>query len=81
MITEQPLLELLSAQMGCEYLSDLLFLSPVQRLYLADRVSRLIPREKELREWNDALMYLTGAPPERTAWAAKRRLEAMLRGG
>ena len=55
MMVEQSLLDLLSIQMKCEYLSDLRFLSLEQRRYLA-------------------LNYLTGAPPEDTAQAAKARL-------
>ena len=35
MTVDQSLLDLLSIQMGCMYLSDLRFLSPEQRRYLA----------------------------------------------
>ena len=38
MTAEQSLLDLLSIQMGCMYLSDLRFLSPEQRRYLAQRL-------------------------------------------
>ena len=69
MMVEQSLLDLLSIQMKCEYLSD---------LYLAQRLNRLTPREEDAREWNDALGYLTGAPPEDTAQAAKERLVSLL---
>ena len=78
MMVEQSLLDLLSIQMKCEYLSDLRFLSPEQRQYLAQRLNRLTPREEDAREWNDALGYLTGAPPEDTALAAKERLVQLL---
>lgn len=78
MVTEQHLLDLLSIQMGCMYLSDLRFLSPEQRRYLAQRLERLTPREEDVWEWNDALAYLTGAPPEHTAQAAKERLVSLL---
>ena len=74
MMVEQSLLDLLSIQMKCEYLSDLRFLSVEQRRYLAQRLDRLTPREEDVWEWNDALNYLTGAPPEDTAQAAKARL-------
>lgn len=67
MTVDQSLLDLLSIQMGCMYLSDLRFLSPEQRRYLARRLELLIPRQEDIREWNDALDYLTGAPPEHTA--------------
>ena len=78
MTVDQSLLDLLSIQMGCMYLSDLRFLSPEQRRYLARRLELLIPRQEDIREWNDALDYLTGAPPEHTARAAKDRLVHLL---
>ena len=78
MTAEQSLLDLLSIQMGCMYLSDLRFLSPEQRRYLARRLELLTPREEDVREWNDALDYLAEAPPEDTAQAAKERLVHLL---
>ena len=78
MTAEQSLLDLLSIQMGCMYLSDLRFLSPEQRRYLVQKLDRLTPRQEDIREWNDALDYLTGAPPEHTARAAKDRLVHLL---
>ena len=75
---DQSLLDFLSIQMGCMYLSDLRFLSPEQRRHLAQRLKRLTPMEKNIREWNDALDYLTGAPPENTAQSAKERLIHLL---
>lgn len=79
MTVEQSLLDLLSIQMGCMYLSDLRFLLPEQRRYLAQKLDRLTPREEDVREWNDALGYLTGASPEETAQAAKEQLVKLLR--
>ena len=35
-------------------------------------------REEDVREWNDALSYLTNAPPETTAQATKERLIHLL---
>lgn len=78
MMVEQSLLDLLSIQMGCMYLSDLRFLSQEQRRYLAQRLERLTPLEQDIREWNDALDYLTDALPEDTAQAAKERLVSLL---
>ena len=74
MVTEQHLLDLLCMKMGCIYLSDLCFLSEEQRRNLAVNVKTLAPDEGDIREWNDALEYLTGAPPENSARAAKERL-------
>lgn len=79
MMVEQSLLDLLSIQMKCEYLSDLRFLSQEQRQYLAHKLDRLTPRNEDVRDWNDALNYLTGAPPMDTAQAAKEQLVQLLR--
>lgn len=79
MAVRQSLLDLMAIQMGCAYLSDLRFLDIGQRQYLAGKLERLTPREADLREWNDALDYLTGAPPEKTAQAARERLVQLLR--
>ena len=74
----QSLLELLSIQMGCSRLTDLKCLTGEQRCYLAQKLNQLTPREKDIRDWNDALTYLTGAPPEETARQAKARLVELL---
>ena len=74
MMVEQSLLDLLAIQMKCEYLSDLRFLTQGQRQYLAHKLECLTPREEDVWEWNDALNYLTGAPPEDTAQNAKESL-------
>lgn len=42
------------------------------------KLEYLTPREEDIREWNDTLTYLTDAPPEDTAQAAKERLVALL---
>lgn len=73
------LLEFLAYKAGCPYLSDLRFLSPEQRRYLAQRLERLTPREEDLRDWNDALVYLIDTEPEETAAAAKEKLVDSLR--
>lgn len=78
MMVRQSLLDLMSIQMGCTYLSDLRFLSQEQRRYLAQKLERLTPREEDIRDWNDALGYLTHAPPEDTARSAKERLVQLL---
>lgn len=78
MMARQSLLDLMSIQIGCMYLSDLRFLSPEQRRYLARKLERLTPREEDTRDWNDALEYLTGARPEQTARAAQQRLITLL---
>ena len=74
----QSLLDLLSIQMKCEYLSDLRSLSPEQYRYLAHKLSQMVPHEEDIRDWNDALDYLTGKPPEKTAEAARDKLVSLL---
>lgn len=78
MMVEQSLLDLLAIQMKCDYLSDLRFLTQGQRQYLAQKLDRLTPREEDIRDWNDALVYLTNAAPEQSARGAKERLVKLL---
>lgn len=80
MMVRQSLLDLMSIQMGCMYLSDLRFLSPEQRRYLARELERLTPREEDIKDWNDALTYLTDSPPAATAIAAREQLIKTLSG-
>lgn len=74
MIAEQSLLNLISIQMGCTYLSDLKLLTDTQRALLAHKLEPLTPREEDLGQWNDALVYLANVPPEASAHGAKTRL-------
>ncbi len=53
------LLDTMSIQMGCTYLSDLCFLSGFQYRKLAEILNSLPAEAFDLREWNDALHYLT----------------------
>lgn len=78
MIAEQSLLDLIAIQMGCDDLSDLKFLTDAQRAALAHKLEFLTPREEDLNQWNDALVYLTSAPPEASAGMAKKRLTQCL---
>ena len=78
MTAGQSLLDLLSIQMGCMYLSDLRFLSLEQRRYLVQKLERMNPREEDVWERNDALDYLTEAPPDDTSQATKVRLIYLL---
>ena len=75
---QEPLLEWISARAGCSYLSDLRFLSEEQRGRLARELEELPLSAYPLRSWNDALVYITDAPPERTAQAAKEQLVLLL---
>ncbi len=79
MAIELPLLETLSNRMNCEYLSDLRFLSGWQRLRLAREIEKIPCGAATLREWNDALEYLTGSASEQTAEAARQQLQVLIR--
>lgn len=79
MAVQQSLLDLLVIQMKCEYLSDLRFLTQEQHLYLAQKLEQLTPREEDIWDWNDALVYLTRSPPAATALEAQRTLINALR--
>ena len=68
------LLEFLSIQTRCLYLSDLRSLSPSQRKGLLLKIESIEPKDEDIREWNEALEYLAGAPPENTAELARKRL-------
>lgn len=68
------LLEIMQARMNCEYLSDLHQLSDVDRKRLSREWEKIRPEDASLREWNDALAYLSNNPPEQSAEAARERL-------
>jgi len=71
---EVSLLEVMQARMNCEYLSDLHQLSAVDRKRLSREWEKIRPEDATLREWNDALVYLSNNQPEQTAEAARERL-------
>lgn len=68
------LLEYLAQKAGCGYLSDLLYLSPWEQFHLSREILRISPEAFPLNTWNDALVYLTGLPPEAGASAAQEAL-------
>lgn len=73
------LLDLIAAQMGCDFLSDLRFLDSTQRAALAEKLKQLPARASNLHDWNDALQYLTGdSAPRATADEARAALIAGL---
>ena len=73
-----PLLEYLAGRCHCAYLSDLRFLNEAQRRRLACEIEAVSADAVSLREWSDALEYLTGRPPEQTAEEARARLSGCL---
>lgn len=68
------LLELMASRSGCTYLSDLRYLDELQRGQLFRLLEKYPADTADLREWNDALDYLTGQTPEATAEAARTSL-------
>ena len=70
--TALSLLDELAQRIGCTYLSDLRFLDAPGRQ--ARTLADIPAGAAGLREWNDALAYLSGEPPEPTAADARARL-------
>lgn len=78
MKTELSLLDLLTLQMNCTYLSDLRSLDGCQRAIIAHRLERLPARAEDLRDWNDALEYLTGGAPRGDGSGSKRAADCII---
>jgi hypothetical protein len=55
-------------------LSDLHHMTRLERSRLVHALEQMAPEDASLKDWNDALDYLTGAPAEPTAAAARIRL-------
>lgn len=75
--TQTSLLEYLAEQENCVYMSDLRFLRGLDRAHLLHEIRRLPEDRFPVEEWNEALAYLFGQPPEQTCQAAR---EALLSG-
>lgn len=73
------LLDAAADSMGCHYLSDLRYLSPYQRCILAAYIETHDMERYALFEWNDALEYLCGEPPQASIIAARDALLKALR--
>lgn len=78
MNTQFSLLDYLAQRVGCPFLSDLRYLDRQRRVRLLQALRSVSPEDAPLEEWNDALTYLTGAPPEGTVQAARTQLLALL---
>ena len=74
MTFQADLLDALFIQASCIYLSDLKYLNGWQRVRLARTLEQVPPDAAGLKEWNDALRYLSDGPPQTTAEAARERL-------
>ena len=78
MIFKIDLLDELSIQADCKYLSDLHHLKDWQRTRLVRALEQTPSDAAELQEWNDALEYFTGARPRASAEEARSALIAGL---
>lgn len=78
MQVQMSLVDYLSYRMGCTFLSDLHSLDDGERIYICGVLREISPTDVSLREWNDALTYLTNASPEKTQQAARERLLELL---
>jgi len=76
---KKGLLDDASDYMGCQYLSDLRYLTPYQRCILAAHIETHDVKQYSLFEWNDALEYLCRRSPKTTVIAAKEALLRSLR--
>ena len=75
---QMPLLDYLAQRTGCVYLSDLRQLDQRRQFLLVHTLENLAPEDASLKEWNDALIYLTGASPAETAQEARAQLLILL---
>lgn len=79
MTVEQSLLNILRIQIICEYLSNLGRFMRGKHQYMEQKLEQLILREKDIGDWNGALVYLTRSPPVSTALEAQCTLVNSLR--
>lgn len=71
---QMSLLEFLSyCSKSCK-LSDLHTLDSHEKSRILRALQKISPEDATLKEWNDALDYITGQPPQPTARTARERL-------
>ncbi len=68
------LLDRLANWLGCGYLSDLKYLDEGKRAELAHLLYAMSSDAASLRQWNDALTYLTSQPGAKSRADARERL-------
>ena len=73
-VFQMDLLDALSMRADCLYLSDLKYLNEWQWARLARTLEEIPADAAGVREWNDALTYLSRYPPQETAEAVRERL-------
>lgn len=77
-ILDFSLLDAMAIQTRREYLSDLKYLQDWELISLGRALEQVPANAATLSEWNDALTYLAGVPPEQTQAAARERLITFL---
>lgn len=70
----QSLVDYLATQLGCEFISDLRFLTSLERLTLARVIKKLQPADFPLHEWNDAIQYIVNKRVVNSSESAYRTL-------
>ena len=73
------LLDYLADGSGSQYLSDLHFIEGFKKVRLIQKIEQISSRESSLKEWNDALNYLTGLPGETSSEKARMKLLSCLK--
>jgi recombinational DNA repair ATPase RecF len=73
------LLDALAGCVQCAYLSDLRHMDHLQRQRVVRELESIRSDTASLREWNDALQYLTSSQPMETREEARSRLLSELR--
>lgn len=72
-----PLLEYLASATGCNYISDLLRLRSYE--YCAECIKDIPAEAYEVKEWNEAITYLTREPaPYTTSKESKAQIIEIL---
>lgn len=74
MDAQMSLLDCLAYCAGCTMLSNLHHITRLERSRMLRALKQMTPEDASLKDWNDALVYLTGAAAEPTASAARIRL-------
>lgn len=75
---ELSFLDVLAYKAGCAYLSDLRYIDGIQRLKLLRALEKIPAEAVSLREWKDAILYLTGV--ERACGSAEQARENLING-
>lgn len=72
---DMSLLDYLAWRAGCDYLSDLRFLTSAQRLRLLHVLESVPAEAASLAQWRDALDYLTGQDADGAAQSRAKLIE------